>query len=453
MNIINCGVFLFSVIKLIRYNNKSSNLDQSSSLDQSSNLDQSSSVGDNAIKCGPIGIKLLQFLLMRNGLIKTNKLDFALEDTLIHDFKHTEEMYFKEYSRQISDDYTIPDNIVPIGSGSIGQVYKLWDIKLNKFIAIKVKHPGITDQINAFTKSIKLILWIFGYFIPFKNCILEFLNNIHTQLNYQQESENINRFRNAYSQDSFIIIPEVYSWSSNFIMMSYHSGNQWNTLNKKNKLLISMYINFIVMSSMLIHDCLHADFHYGNFKITDSLQLVIYDCGIMCSTGDLIFNKKFMECVLNNNYTKLLYLIADRDKITLIPRFMNELNKQGYTNASNRIKQFVYKVVNMRMSNNKSVINILNAFCMVADVQEISINVFTKYIVSPDQTDDSNAIILYTYAGFLEKMGKFKNLSVFFKEWMDLDPQNKSIYTDWLLDSFGHSEPEILYQVIHNIFI
>ena len=93
----------------------------------------------------------------------------------------------------------------------------------------------------------------------------------------------------------------------------------------------------------------------------------------------------------------------------------------------------------------------LNSFCIVSDIQEISVNTVTKYIYTPD--DDSNAIILYTYIYFLERIGKFKDLTVFLKNWMDLDPKNWIYYQDWLMESFGHTDPKILSEVICSIFV
>jgi len=90
-------------------------------------------------KCGPLAIKLLQFILMRENKIN-KRLHFVFEDCETHTFEYTKKVYLKHFGKDISQDYII-DSTQPIASGSIGQVYRFYSISLNQYIAMKVKHP------------------------------------------------------------------------------------------------------------------------------------------------------------------------------------------------------------------------------------------------------------------------------------------------------------------------
>jgi hypothetical protein len=84
-------------------------------------------------------------------------------------------------------------------------------------------------------------------------------------------------------------------------------------------------MNYIFLTSMLVHDFIHADLHTGNWKITfNPMRIILYDCGIICKTGDLEFNKQFMRVLFSGNYLDLLdFLNASLQSIvqnTLITR-------------------------------------------------------------------------------------------------------------------------------------
>ena len=96
---------------------------------------------------------------------------------------------------------------------------------------------------------------------------IEFINNIYLQIDYVQEAKNTIQLRKNFINNKCIIIPEVYTYTDNFIIMSYHHGEQYNNVDENSQILSSMMINFFYMTSLLVYDFLHADLHYGNWKI------------------------------------------------------------------------------------------------------------------------------------------------------------------------------------------
>ena len=102
------------------------------------------SVKKNAVNCGSIGIKLLQAFVM-NDVFKTDKLNFSLEDCPKHEYEFTKKIYNDVYNEDISKKYIYKELL---GTGSIGQVYKMYDYENGRWVAMKVKHPDIEKKLN-----------------------------------------------------------------------------------------------------------------------------------------------------------------------------------------------------------------------------------------------------------------------------------------------------------------
>ena len=429
----NYSLFLFSVYRLTKCE---SNL----------NLEN---VKKRAKICGPLALKLLQFISMHT-VFKIDSLKFVLEENDIHTFEETKKMYFESFGKDIFNDY---NQIELIGSGSIGQVYRANNIILSEYIAIKVKHPGIDESVKRFTRAINFLMKIF-FFINFKHIIEEYVNNINSQLNYSLEVENTKKLNKCFKNESCVIIPYIHTFNNSFIIMSYHDGVSFDELDKKTKVKVSLYLNFITLTSILIHDFLHGDLHHGNWKVItgDKLKIIIYDCGLVYSTNNLSYNKLMVNCLLSNNYNKLLYYI-NNDKI-LVQKCIHEIDKKINLiinpNAFKRFMIFLNESLKFNLFKNKNCINILNAYSIICETVLLSVNIFTRYIYTEDH---SNAVILYNYLGILSKMDIFKELNDFIKLWVNENSDSKDIYNKWLMEQFGHKNSDIINNIIYKRLI
>ena len=399
----------------------------------------------NANKCGPLAIKLIQFLCM-NNVIKSKSLESLLEDCEIHPFNETERLYFQDFGNDISEDY---DTFLPklIGSGSIGQVYCLYNRNLNKFVAMKVKHPGINQKVKKFNLIKKIIKFI-NPFISFGDIILQYIDNINLQIDYQLEANNTKLLKLKFQNESCVIIPEIYTYTENFIVMSYHDGISFNQITEPSlKIKISLYINFIILSSLLVYDIFHGDLHFGNWKIqieNENIKIVLYDCGIVYSSGDLEFNKNMVKYIGCNDYESLLKTI-NKDTF-LINKVISKIN-EGPT--STRIKCFITESVKAKLLTDKNAINLLNSYAIICETLFIGVEKFNKFVF----IKDDNSVLFYMYHELLNNLGKFNDLNVFIKNWMDSDPVNKTTLNGWMLSEFGHTNSKIVGKIIYeNIF-
>ena len=106
-------------------------------------------------KCGPLAIKLLQFILMRNNKLHDIRLEFVFENCDFHTFEETKKMYFEDFGKDISGEY---DTIIEVASGSVGQVYKCYEG--GNVVALKVKHPFINDKVKRFIHVIRIVCFL-----------------------------------------------------------------------------------------------------------------------------------------------------------------------------------------------------------------------------------------------------------------------------------------------------
>ena len=91
--------------------------------------------------------------------------------------------------------------------------------------------------------------------------------------------KNMKLFYNYYKDVDNFIIPEIYDYTENFILMEFIEGTRIDELNlySRNK-YISLFVLFS-NNNKLILNFNHGDCHIGNFKKHSENKIVIYDFG------------------------------------------------------------------------------------------------------------------------------------------------------------------------------
>jgi predicted unusual protein kinase regulating ubiquinone biosynthesis (AarF/ABC1/UbiB family) len=387
-------------------------------------------------------------------MVKSDKLNFVLEDCIEHSLEHTREIYYDDYKKEIDDDYILEEIV---GSGSIGQVYKAFSKKRNEYIAIKVKHPNINNLVDKTARALRIVCFLFKPINRFHNIFMEYINNIHLQIDYIQEAKNTIKLKENFKNEDRIIIPEVYEYSKNFIFMSYHEGKKYSEVSTKSQLISSMYINFFYQTSLVVHDFLHSDLHFGNWKVIEEendVKLLIYDCGIVSSSGNLDFNKEVLKNTFNRrNFTKILDIVKRMNPSTSkrIDKYKPEIEKviTFDITAGECMTLFLNKLADYRLIKDKNIINILSSIAIIGDTPIKSVNALTKYLYSDSSTDEN---IFYTYIGILERINRFHELKNFFIKDVEKHPDYKEKYENWLLKEFGHKNGNILNKIIYDKF-
>ena len=249
----------------------------------------------NVEESGSICIKFCQWLIpiLDNIYIKGDKkpywfrsLESLYENCPLHSQEYSKRVYENEFNEGFDDDYTILDII---GSGSIGQVYKIQNKHTDKIFAYKIIHPDVKYQLKLFRTILRIMLAIsfirdkLHRLVPVN--YIQFIDNFEEQINMIKESNNLLRMNYNYQDNPAIIIPQLIRCSESCMIMTYEEGVIMDTLDvsayQKTK-IISLLYGF-VSTNQLFDDIMHNDIHKANWKVRkineDRHVLIIYDFG------------------------------------------------------------------------------------------------------------------------------------------------------------------------------
>lgn len=424
-------------------------------------------VKETALQCGPIGQKLLQFLMMHDGFLSAEskkKFVYIFEECVTHSWKDTQQMYFEDIGRHIDEDFEINGlHTIPVGSGTLGQVYRLYHSKMKRYVALKVRHPNVEKDSHSLISTINYALNTIECFknIPFSMLIREFLNNIHVQLDYTLEAENTKKIRNNFVNDNHIIIPKVYFFTRRLIAMSYHEGTSFPELSDHTlKMKVSSDLLLFNVSSLLVYDSMHCDLHYGNWKVlveaNNEYKLIIYDCGIIGTTGNEEANKCISMTCMDGNYVKM-YEILVPDMETqkngmLMKTFTEELMKKPYNKSSDRFSDFLKQLFMYKIQFNMNYLRCIQGILTCVNVLYVTTDKLTKLL---GKKGNRLEVLVCYYHGILKKMDKYHILTKYLEVWMEEEPTIELIFYDWLDDTFGHRDKDVfidamIYQLLHS---
>ena len=237
----------------------------------------------NVHSCGVIPIKIIQWGLPILKLINIDKkiLDIfenTYENCPIHELDYTKKLYKSDFYNDIDNDYKI---IESVGSGSIAQVYKIQDIKTNEFYAMKVIHPNAIKNFNKIKFYLKIVFTIFKFSNIVPTDLNNFLKQFRQQLDLVNEANNILKFSGLYKNDQLFLIPELYKFSKNIIIMDYIEGKSIETIKINiQHYRYNMIISIFMYNNLFINKFNHGDLHNYNWKITKDNKIIIYDFGL-----------------------------------------------------------------------------------------------------------------------------------------------------------------------------
>ena len=304
----------------------------------------------NIKESGCVTIKLVQWLLPKVETIYDIKKDnpnhkwfYDLEEVYencdYHDINYTKEIYKKDFNRDVDKDYEIIDEIA---SGSIGQVYKLKSKTEDRYFAMKVLHPDVNSNLYIieyllyFMYNTPYIREFCRYYFPID--VSDFIKDFRIQTDMINEGNNILHFIDVYKDQEVYIVPKVYKFSKNILLMSYEEGVTFDNVESSEYLKYKIIVlnKIFVKNNQYTHRLMHGDLHKGNWKIriceNDNIKIVIYDYGFCwrmpdyLSQEDLLFIDRSMITPIEDiyNYSKALNLLTN--KVSTIDSILDSVN-------------------------------------------------------------------------------------------------------------------------------
>jgi len=245
------------------------------------------------ISLGPVYIKLGQWLSSRADILPQPYLEelSKLQDKVpAAPFDQVKPIIEKDIGSINKKFDSIDPN--PVSGASLGQVYR--GSISGQQIVIKVKRPGIEKVVKEDLEVLKKILPLALRFVDpnlrfsAKAMLSQFIETIHEEMNYKNESLNLKQIKNDLKKNNKVIIPSVYDnfSSENILTMEYIPGIKVTNVEAleekgidREKLVIDVHKVFFTM--LLRHSIFHADPHPGNISVTDDGKLILYDYGMV----------------------------------------------------------------------------------------------------------------------------------------------------------------------------
>ena len=231
----------------------------------------------------------------------------------------------------------------PISAASLGQVHKAI-LKDGEVVAVKVQRPGLREQITLDLYIVRNIaIWLKNNIGLIRSDLVALIDElgkrVFEEMDYINEAENAEKFRDMHQKNIKIAVPKIYNelTSRRVLTMEWIEGTKLTNLDDVKKLGIDPdeMIDIGVQCSLeqlLEHGFFHADPHPGNLLALEDGRLCYLDFGMMSevsrdSRSGLIqavvhlVNKNFDK--LSHDFVKLGFLSSEVNLEPIVPAFQD----------------------------------------------------------------------------------------------------------------------------------
>ena len=231
----------------------------------------------------------------------------------------------------------------PISAASLGQVHKAI-LKDGDVVAVKVQRPGLREQITLDLYIVRNIAnWLKNNIGLIRSDLVALIDElgkrVFEEMDYINEAENAEKFRDMHKTNDKIAVPKIYNdlTSRRVLTMEWIEGTKLTNLDDVKKLGIDPdeMIEIGVQCSLeqlLEHGFFHADPHPGNLLALEDGRLCYLDFGMMSevsrdSRSGLIqavvhlVNKNFDK--LSHDFVELGSLSSEVNLEPIVPAFQD----------------------------------------------------------------------------------------------------------------------------------
>ena len=297
------------------------------------------------VELGPAFVKAGQALSTRPDIIPVILLEelSELQDQLPgFDGNKAMELIEEDLNKKIDEIFLTIDKD-PISAASLGQVHKAV-LKNKEIVAVKVQRPGLREQITLDLYIVRNIAnWLKNNVGLIRSDLVALIDElgkrVFEEMDYLNEAENAEKFRNLHLHNSKIAVPKIYkeTTSRRVLTMEWIDGTKLTNLEGVKNLGIDpdKMIEIGVQCSLeqlLEHGFFHADPHPGNLLALKDGRLCYLDFGMMSevsrsSRSGLIqavvhlVNKNFDK--LSQDFVKLGFLSKEVNLEPIVPAFQD----------------------------------------------------------------------------------------------------------------------------------
>jgi len=245
---------------------------------------------------GPTFIKLAQILSTRGDLIGT---DYASELARLQ--SDVPQVSFTEMAQVLDAELSKPHGEVfatfdtqPIGSASIGQVYRA-TLHSGESVVVKIQKPGVQTAIELDLDILRRQIrrWksrqTAETFYDIEGFFNEFAFVLRNELDYTNEGDNADRLRGIHEHDPNVFVPTIYWHHSapRVLVMDEVAGTNFagsahdKRLTQADRHRLAEVALHTAFTEIFREGFFHADPHPGNLIVMEDLRIGLIDFGIV----------------------------------------------------------------------------------------------------------------------------------------------------------------------------
>tara|TARA_B100000073_G_scaffold160188_2_gene132325 strand:+ start:6268 stop:8127 length:1860 start_codon:yes stop_codon:yes gene_type:complete len=229
----------------------------------------------------------------------------------------------------------------PISAASLGQVHR-GVLKDGQKVAVKVQRPGLREQITLDLYIVRNIAaWLNTNIGLIRSDLVALIDElgrrVFEEMDYLNEADNAEKFRDLHRQNPRIAVPSIYRevTSRRVLTMEWIDGVKLTNLDAVRELgidpddMVEVGVN-CSLQQLLEHGFFHADPHPGNLLALKDGRLCYLDFGMMSEvsrdsrTGLIqavvhLVNRNFGK--LSKDFVTLGFLAEDVNLEPIVPAF------------------------------------------------------------------------------------------------------------------------------------
>jgi ubiquinone biosynthesis protein len=241
---------------------------------------------------GPTFVKLGQILSTRSDVLPQSILDelATLQDRVEPvPFSEIEHQLVRHLGKEWRSRFASLDE-TPLASASIAQVHKA-TLQDGTVVALKIQRPGVRPKIES---DLGILYAIAGWVeeaideakaMNLRGTITDFTKSITSELDFQIEARNLERFARNFEGRPKVVFPKVFDelCTTEVLCMEFLEGRKLGEVLEAGEdvgPLVEIY--FDVAYQMLFRDgFFHGDLHPGNVLILEGGNVGVLDCGMV----------------------------------------------------------------------------------------------------------------------------------------------------------------------------
>ena len=259
----------------------------------------------------------------------------------------------------------------PISAASLGQVHKAV-LKTGEKVAVKIQRPGLREQITLDLYIVRNIaIWFKNNIGIIRSDLVALIDElgkrIFEEMDYINEANNAEKFKELHSSNNKIAVPKIYreATSRRVLTMEWIDGIKLTNIEAVKKLGINP--NKMVeigvscsLQQLIEHGFFHADPHPGNILAMEDGRLCYLDFGMMSDITQQsrvgliravvhLVNRRFDK--LSYDFVQLGFLSEEVDLTPIAPAFESVftraleigVNKMDFKAVTDDMSGIMYK--------------------------------------------------------------------------------------------------------------